>query len=62
MKKQPTKKDLVMLLFSGLGMLSFGILFAWWPPVCFTLLFFGAVLIILVLVTVATILYEKIVK
>jgi len=62
MKKEPTKKDLAMILLLGLGMLSFGSIFIWLPPIGWPLLFFGAICLLLFLLTIITKLYKKVIK
>lgn len=54
MKKEPTKKEIVQILLFGLGMVSFGVILIWIPVLGETLLFLGALLILIALLTVLT--------
>jgi hypothetical protein len=62
MKKEPTKRQLAEIFLFGLSCLSFGIWFIWLPIICWPLLFFGAILILLFIVTIATMVLKKVLK
>ena len=55
MKKEPTKRDIAMILLTGLGCMSFGLLLIWVPVLGVMLLLLGALMVLLAILTILTI-------
>lgn len=62
MKNQPTNQQLAQIFLFGLGLVSFGFWFIWLPIIGWSMLFVGAIFILLFVVTIVTMILGKMIK